>query len=255
MTVETLTSRIENAKAKLAKLEAKIKRIEKAKASNYEANNPYFYSERDYRIASREIAETKETIEKHEALLNAELSKKRDIEPIVNFLNMWRANVKAYYTVIRVEPEREELKAKWYEASQKACEFFNHTRWTLIREGKMTKEEAKAEDARLHTESRVLKDRYNDRYSYVEYLERNGFEETLEKELDEEWKRKYDKLIADVEKITGQITDASFLRENEKGDLDGIVEGVNGRARVNTFGAGGWNIQCFHYRTKVTRVK
>lgn len=65
---------------------------------------------------------------------------------------------------------------------------------------------------------------------------------------------KYINLVEKVKEITGRITDASFIRVNEKGSLDGYIEGENGRARVNTFEAGGWNIQRFHYRTKVTKI-
>lgn len=34
-----------------------------------------------------------------------------------------------------------------------------------------------------------------------------------------------------------------------------VVAGSQGRASVQTFGAGGYNIQCFHFRTKVTALK
>lgn len=66
---------------------------------------------------------------------------------------------------------------------------------------------------------------------------------------------RYINLVESVKKITGKITDASFLRVNEKGSLDGYITGENGKAKVNTFEAGGWNIQRFHYRTKITEIK
>lgn len=65
---------------------------------------------------------------------------------------------------------------------------------------------------------------------------------------------KYISLVEKVKEITGRITDASFLRINEKRSLDGYIVGEEGKAKVNTFEAGGWNIQRFHYRTKVSRI-
>lgn len=79
---------------------------------------------------------------------------------------------------------------------------------------------------------------YNDRFDYIE--------------RDKEFK--YIELVERVKQITGRITDADYLRVNEKGSLDGYINGENGRAKINTFEAGGWNIQRFHYRTKVTEV-
>ena len=65
---------------------------------------------------------------------------------------------------------------------------------------------------------------------------------------------RYIDFVQKVKNITGKIIDASFLRMGEKGEINGFVEGEKGRAKVETFGAGGWNIQRFHYRTKVTDI-
>lgn len=65
---------------------------------------------------------------------------------------------------------------------------------------------------------------------------------------------KYIDLVEKVKVVCGKITDASFLRIGEKGELNGYIDGESGRAKVQTFGAGGYNIQRFHYRTKVTDI-
>lgn len=77
----------------------------------------------------------------------------------------------------------------------------------------------------------------------------------LEKSLEEEKKAKMLDLINRINDIVGTITDASFLRVSEKGNLDGYIIGEKGKAKVETIGAGGWNIQCFHYRTLVNKIK
>lgn len=73
----------------------------------------------------------------------------------------------------------------------------------------------------------------------------------LNKDLDEEANRKYDFIIDRTIAIVGTITDASNLSIGDKGDLNGFIIGDKGTARVQTIGAGGYNIQRFHFRTLI----
>jgi len=79
--------------------------------------------------------------------------------------------------------------------------------------------------------------------------------EWLEKTLEREEKNKLIDLINRINGVVGTITDASQLRVSTKGNLDGIIIGTDGKAKVETVGAGGYNIQCFHFRTLVHEVK
>ena len=83
----------------------------------------------------------------------------------------------------------------------------------------------------------------------------SDLEEKLAKELDQEAKRKYDFIIERTNAIVGQITDASNLCIGAKGDLNGYIIGTDGKAKVQTVGAGGYNIMCFHYRTLINPMK
>lgn len=56
-------------------------------------------------------------------------------------------------------------------------------------------------------------------------------------------------------RITGEIKDATALTIAETGELNGYIVGEAGTAKINTFSAGGWNIQCFHYRTQIKKIK
>lgn len=87
------------------------------------------------------------------------------------------------------------------------------------------------------------------------YELRSFNEEKLDKLLHEEKLRKYQKLVEQVTAITGPITDVSGLEIDARGDLNGIVIGEKGKAKVNTIGAGGYNIQVFHYRTLVKPIQ
>ncbi|MNW28099.1 hypothetical protein D3C74_49110 [compost metagenome] len=87
------------------------------------------------------------------------------------------------------------------------------------------------------------------------YYDENERLARLERELEESKKSKTVDLVNRVKNITGTITDASGLRVNARGNLDGFVVGLEGKANVKTIGAGGRNIQCFHFRTLVHEDK
>lgn len=76
----------------------------------------------------------------------------------------------------------------------------------------------------------------------------------LDKELEKEKNNKLLDLMNRVTAITGTIIDATNLKINAKGDIDGVIYGEKGNCKVNTIGAGGYNIQCFHYRVLVKKI-
>ena len=80
-------------------------------------------------------------------------------------------------------------------------------------------------------------------------------EEKLDKMLDKEVQVKYEDLVNRITHITGLITDVSNLHIAGNGNLNGIVIGEKGKAKVETIGAGGYAIQCFHYRTLIKEMK
>jgi len=77
----------------------------------------------------------------------------------------------------------------------------------------------------------------------------------LDKNLDREVKAKKINLIARIEKKAGVIFDASYLKIGVDGNLNGIVEGDIDKVTVTTIYAGGYNIQCLHYRVLVKVLK
>ena len=73
----------------------------------------------------------------------------------------------------------------------------------------------------------------------------------MNKDLDKEADAKYDDIVNRTIELVGKIIDASNLSIGMKGDLNGVIEGEKGKAKVETIGAGGYNIQCFHFRTLI----
>ena len=80
--------------------------------------------------------------------------------------------------------------------------------------------------------------------------------EKLTQILKEEKNRKYEDLVKRVTAVTGTIKDASKLSiGKQQGEINGIVIGERSKAKVETISAGGYNIQCFHYRVLVHEIK
>ena len=79
--------------------------------------------------------------------------------------------------------------------------------------------------------------------------------EWLEQFIEQERRAKLLDLIARIMKVVGRITDAGDLTIGPKGDINGIIIGTEGRAKVETIGAGGYNIQCYHFRTLIHEYK
>ena len=77
----------------------------------------------------------------------------------------------------------------------------------------------------------------------------------LEKTMDEEKRAKLLDLISRIMSTVGTITDAAALYIGPEGDINGIIVGTEGKAKIQTIGAGGYNIQCFHFRTLIHEIK
>lgn len=243
--IETIAKRIEGKRKEIAKLEKKLERINKAKASNWE-NNPYFYSENDLKWTTRDLEEAKIALAKYEAELIVEEEKNasRNVTAIIEFLDRWAERVKAYYGNAFHEflKAREEFWAK----DRQYCEWRNHGGW---------KDPNKEQ---IEAEYRAVRKAFTQKWNWITpyIIGRDTFDtEKLHKELEQEKKAKYDDIINRTNAITGTITDASGLRVGEKGELNGYITGERGKAKVETIGAGGYNIQCFHFRTLVKKAK
>ena len=81
------------------------------------------------------------------------------------------------------------------------------------------------------------------------------FDKVITEVLAKEKIAKYDELISRVESIVGTITNADYLSISPRGELNGIIIGDKGKADVHTIDAGGYNIQCYHYRTLIHEIK
>jgi len=248
--IEYITKRLEGKKAEIAKLEKKLERINKAEASGWK-DNPYYYSERDKRWTLRDLEDAKKALcDWGEKLSQAEeKAASRDVKAILDFLENWKANVRSYYekAFSAYQKEHEE----WLAISAEHCEWYYKGGWRdpnrkEINERYEERRNAHQKKWRFiqpYLENKI--DRSTGHYGECLNIEK------LTKELDNEANAMYDDIIERTNRITGKIIDASNLDIGEKGELNGYIKGERGTAKVQTIGAGGYNIQRFHFRTLI----
>ncbi len=256
--IEFITKRIEGKEKEVAKLTKKIERIRRAQDSNWE-DNPYYYDELDLKYAERDLTRANDALAKYRADLEVMNHKahSRNIPAIIQFLDNWKKLVTEYFVgsfyeypdaVDQLEKDMKAYHLDWFEERKLKKE--DPVKYREYIDGKTS---LKAEFAA----------RFGHILPYVERVQNPDtldFEwafnsEKLAKDLDEEANRKYDFIIERTSAIVEEITDASHLEIGEKGDLNGFIIGTKGTAKVRTIGAGGYNIQCFHFRTLVTKMK
>ena len=265
--IEFIKKRIAGREAEIEKLQKKLDRIQKAKDSNWE-NNPYCYNEWDLNRANKELAEVQKSLAKYQDDLAKETEKagSRNIQVIIDFLDSWKAQCIEYYHLVLPEyikdtEERNERHSKHADD------------WNTGKIRQMSKEERSAYENEYYNADRAFSSKWNWFIPYVdaayERIDPNSniFEKPiiktkyfideakLKKDLDLEANRKYDFIIERTNEIVGQIIDASNLHIGDSGEMNGYIIGTKGVAKVQTVGAGGYNIQRFHFRTLIHKMQ
>lgn len=262
MTKEELQNRIQKKKEDIARMERNLKKYVVDEQFTRICNQYFADGDRtalnawrvehhmswlpEYYSKASDLNEARKTLAKYETQLNALVNYENEtkIEVIWNFLLDWKQ--KAY---------------NWYVKNAEHYIFLRSeysTKLSQYRESHL--EEFKKRYGDRWAES-YLRDSFHHQYysniseftkSIVECGEINYSK--LEKFLNEELDRKYKDMVFRVTKITGEIIDAQNLRISV-GDINGIIVGQKAKATINTISAGGYNIQCFHYRVLVKEVK
>lgn len=250
---EFIQKRIAGKQAEISKLMKKLDRIEKAEASNWE-NNPYYYSEYDKRYTLKDLAEAKELLLKYEEdLVKAEeMEASRNVPAITEFLDAWKARMTRYYMDGLNEYYTESNEVYRLYCTDREAYEAAYAEFKVRRYGKFEKVSYIDRWGKTRTEERKVADGYYEQFAPY-YMERNIEEASakLERDIQNEYNRKYDFIITRTNEIVGQITDASCLLVGAKGDLNGYIIGTKGCCSIKTIGAGGYNIQCFHFRTLI----
>lgn len=210
--------RIQAAMTRIDKLTAKLNRIDNALASGV---NPYYYEERDRRQTQQDLDRARETLAKEINKNNLEQQLEAEkIEAIEIFLDEWE---------------------------KKAIEYFKRTAMTIRVE--LRKVEGKPYKERTAFGEQLINQYGKLAYQYATYNFGN-----IEKDIARDKKAKREIFYKRIKEITGRITDACGLRIGDNGEINGTAIGEAGRASVETISAGGYNVQCFHYRVLVKKI-
>lgn len=264
MTVLELQERLEKAEIKHAKLIKKLEKLsnkltrkhvlkhleELAKANaSYKESSAYLCSPTNVTFSNQED-ESKYDYQDFFSLI------RWDIQEALNLINNYKlklekAQNRANQTKITVVVE---FLAKWREQAFK---------WYIATKDNYLKEydaltNNKSTDKEYYLTLKNLINGYSSLlrlFDHYECRSTSTFVEKLNKLLDKEVEDKYFDLVERVTVYTGEITSAEYLRIAPTGELDGIIVGEKGKAKVETISAGGYNIQCFHYRVLVREIK
>ena len=283
MKVEQLQDRIQKANIKIEKIEKRIKKWQDAQCEkaflkadgwllNMGRDREYLWNEyikdcnKELDYAVQDLYDAKLTLEKYQNMLNLEKAKDNEfennrIQVIWEFLLNYKEQVAEY---IR---DNMSVLNEYYEVNSQMCDWHNNNAYK-VHQGTLSREEYN----RVYNELREReKDLEESIHPYTKLVATRKYPETTrvvdEEKLDEillkDCKARYFQLVKEVTEITGIITDATNLSMHG-GELNGIIIGERGKAKVQTFSAGGHSQhiivnekhgQCFHYRTRVDRVE
>jgi hypothetical protein len=288
-TIAELQEKVTNAAAKVEKIKGTIQKHEAAAAKKLAALAKFGITADNMESFKGRGSEHFRAIWEVESKLNDAKGAQRKLRDAEKVLNNWKAKLD-----IEIEKERflndkapaviKEFLAKWkemaYDWHVKRFERFQELKKELKAEAaaavtEFVKANPEAADAvrigrPVKALDKYLKERNLDwrgikvrerafagpivlkMDTYYDEAERLAY---LEKELEADRKAKMIDLIHRVNEVVGTIIDASGLRIDPKGNLNGIIVGEKGKAKVETIGAGGYNIQVFHFRTLVHNME
>lgn len=239
---------------------------------------------RDVKNNEKKVAETEKTLNNLKEQLENQLAKESEIEnsipEVLNiFLENWKQKCFEYYIklaneyieLISKEPEEyeitreelEKLKVKQYDKG------FGNYRFRYVREytdeqietilngdyPQYKKDNIKREICNGYVE-RFRKGHFASDISVIDDIrDYHTIDNTiLNKILDDDVKVKKDMFVSRIKEVIGDIKDLQGLKI-VNGELNGIAIGTKCNAKVETISAGGWNIQCYHFRVLVNTIK
>lgn len=245
--MDFIQKRIDGKQKEIEKLEKKWERIEAARATNWE-KNPYSYGDYDVRVTTKELERAKKALEDYKVEMQKEIEKAKshNVPAITQFLDNWEEQSIEYFQNEYV---------RYTDAYKKRQEEIKAYRdWKYSDAGWSASEEERLE--RSHAEDKLRKKFKEDWMHVTQFYHGAGdWEETMKKDVRAEKIRKYDDIIRRTNDAIGEIKSAERLRVGKAGDLNGFIDGTRGSVKVETIGAGGYNIQRYHFRTLINKLK
>lgn len=281
MTQEDLKLKVINAEAKVAKRTAVLKKHREQLAKLIQKGADKFdisIKQSDIESAVDKLEEAKQILANWQAKLDERIAADDYLEAnapeiLKDFLESWKQHAIVYYREKRIRfiEYRKELKAQERAARLEALQTLpSLERYREIYKGRELTDSDLANlwprkdvDAFLSErglEYRQIQKKLNEfgdqiTFKLLEIRDDQEREAWLEKAMEEEKRAKLIDLIGRIMGTVGTITDAAALHIGPEGDINGYIVGTEGKAKIQTIGAGGYNIQCFHFRTLIHEMK
>lgn len=200
-------------------------------------------------------------------------------ERLDNFLERWKERAYEYY--INLCEERNIEYDKKYEVTAENLKLITGYKWGYrehqrtyndeevekimenIKSGKMPTYQIDNLKCSIHSQMmKIWKEKHNktdliivDKISCYGWQNYEKRDELLNRILDREVEARRKQFISKIEKVAGKIKDLSGIESGVDGSINGMAVGEICKARVLTIYAGGYNIQCLHYRVLVNKIK
>jgi len=251
---ERLVKMLENAENKLIKAHKSLDRLNK-KLEKEKIENGYIeFIENDIRRKTREILDIEKSIKDYREKLKA-VQSIEEIPVLREFIDNWRIlateyYVKQYNKLMEYKnwlQQQEEIFRQWIEETTGHKYFGSYS---------ATKEnEAKRKELKIDHET---KKKYMSNHFDVIILNIGMYDNKWQQRINEivnyEANRKYINFLNRIKKAVGKTLDCSGLYIADNLEINGIVSGELGKAKIETITAGGHNIQCLHYRVLVNLI-
>jgi hypothetical protein len=252
MNIEELNVKIEKKKADIEKRKSITLKFEK----KFEILTDEFerkWTPEDIRTSNNKLRDLEIQLE-NLYKQKEKVKTKNEIEriPVIEeFLEQWKIKAIEWYTqnynsLLEYIKERSN-KQKQFEQWKQEKGIFHYN-----------SKEAKEKEVELGIDYKTHTMRMKMRFNVLTlklYDNRNNWKQILEKEIELDKNNKRALFVNRVKEITGLINDAKGLSIGDNGEINGIVIGELGKAKVETISAGGYNIQCWHFRVLVHKFK
>lgn len=281
MTQKELEQKVIDAEGRVAKREAVLKKHNSQLAKMIEKGADRFdisIKREDIKSATSKLAEARETLANWQDKLNARITRDAYLEAntpeiLKDFLESWKRHAIGYYQEKRIRfiKYREGLKAEERAARLEALQTLpSLEKYRELYKGRELTDYDLANLWPRRDVDAFLSERGLEYHQIQKKLREAGDQITLrlleihnedereawlEKTMEEEKRAKLLDLIGRIMSTVGTITDAAALYIGPEGDINGIIVGTEGKAKIQTIGAGGYNIQCFHFRTLIHEIR
>lgn len=242
---ELTKKRIEETEIKIEKRKKSIKKLEEKVLLGKDE-----WAEDDLKIARRKLLNLEKLLEKYKVLGKKEDTEEQDTLPIIEeFLEKWKEKSKIY--LLKEIGQLKEYKNNFY---KKVKDLEEELRSKGIVYYEDINKEKKKEKLTYEDYRKGLRIFNTEAVNLVNYTgsELNGQIDIL---LEKEKKIKRRIFMIRIKEEAGEIIEANALKIGMNGELNGIVKGSKNIIEVETIVAGGYNIQCCHYRVLVKVLK